>query len=68
VADIDFGMKNGRMELSVTDNGAGFNPERESEGNGLVNMRQRAAKVGGGLDIVSSRDRGTTVLLKVPLR
>jgi hypothetical protein len=67
-ADIDFVMRDGRMELSLTDNGRGFNPERESDGNGLVNMRQRAGKVGGTLDISSGRGRGTTVSLKVPLK
>jgi ligand-binding sensor domain-containing protein len=67
-ADIDFVMRDGRMELSLTDNGRGFNPERESDGNGLVNRRQRAGKVGGTLDISSGRGRGTSVSLKVPLK
>jgi signal transduction histidine kinase len=67
-ADIRFAITHRRMELIVTDNGKGFDSKRDSGGNGLVNMRQRAAKLDGTLDIVSSRERGTTVSLMVPIK
>jgi ligand-binding sensor domain-containing protein len=66
-ADIDFVIKDGQIELNLTDNGKGFDPEHDGDGNGLVNMRLRAVKIGGALDIISSNGRGTTVQLKAPL-
>jgi signal transduction histidine kinase len=59
------------VELSVTDNGHGFDTERSFETGakhrGLNAMRARAAKLGGTLNIVSGAD-GTRVELKLPLR
>jgi signal transduction histidine kinase len=64
---ITFLISDGALELSVHDNGDGFESESENEGNGLVNMRLRAAKLGGDLRITSNNGHGTTVLLKAPL-
>ncbi|MDR7404416.1 MAG: GAF domain-containing sensor histidine kinase [Armatimonadota bacterium] len=58
---------------SVTDNGIGFDvaayraqpPGRRHLG--LVSMEERAALVGGRLDVESAPGRGTTVTVRVPL-
>ena len=57
--------------LIVEDNGKGYNAEREvargsSKGMGVVNMRERAALVGGSLEIESTPGKGTTVFVRVP--
>jgi hypothetical protein len=63
-----------RLEADIEDNGRGFNPpspERpdvRAGGNGLGNMRLRAAQLGGRLDIDSAPSRGTRLKLTVPLR
>lgn len=54
--------------LRVSDDGRGFDPERTGEGNGLNNMRKRAADIGGRLTVESGPDRGTTVTLRLPRR
>jgi signal transduction histidine kinase len=56
----------GAVTLSVTDDGAGFDPaERSSAGRrlGIVSMRERARAVGGRLDVASRPGSGTTVRL-----
>jgi two-component system sensor histidine kinase DegS len=61
----------GPLVVTVTDNGKGFNPEqvrqRQPSSSGLVNMRERAATVGGTLLINSKPGAGTTVTLNLPM-
>jgi signal transduction histidine kinase len=53
--------------LSVTDDGRGFDAQAVRRGNGLRNMRERAAALGGDLRIDSAPGKGTTVLLTIPI-
>jgi signal transduction histidine kinase len=53
--------------LSVGDNGAGFDPSLESEGQGLTSMKRRARRLKGTLDLRSANGLGTTVTLTIPL-
>ena len=59
------------VELSIADNGRGFDPERSFEPGashrGLSAMRARAQKLGGTLEIGSGAG-GTRVELRLPLR
>jgi signal transduction histidine kinase len=56
------------VRLTVQDNGSGFDTYAEPNGgHGLLGMRERARLLGGSLRIVSSRKRGTTVSVAVPL-
>lgn len=54
--------------LMVEDNGCGFNPERVNgrRGLGMVSMHERAATIGGRLDIDSRVGSGTSVAIRVP--
>jgi signal transduction histidine kinase/ligand-binding sensor domain-containing protein len=61
-----------RVRLSVCDNGCGFTPDehpaREAGAHfGLETMRERAARISGRLDIVSSPGSGTTVETLIPV-
>jgi len=67
-AEIDFQIEEGWLVLKLSDNGKGLDLTHESEGQGLLSMRQRAKKLGGELDIRSPNGQGTTVTLRVPLR
>jgi signal transduction histidine kinase len=49
----------------VADEGRGFASKRPG-GYGLVGMRERAAGIGGRLEVVSTEGRGTTVFLFGP--
>ena len=51
--------------IEVADEGRGFVAKR-SGGYGLVGMRERAAGIGGRLEVVSTEGRGTTVFLFGP--
>ncbi|HYE87203.1 MAG TPA: ATP-binding protein [Vicinamibacterales bacterium] len=60
--------------LIVEDNGRGFNPDAVTAagdrhgGMGLVSIRERAALVGGHVEIESAIGEGTTVFVRVPAR
>ena len=60
------------VELIVEDDGKGFEPDEAAKPDakkiGLLNMRERAAFVGGTLEIESTPDEGTTVFARVPVR
>ncbi len=59
----------GVLTLSVDDDGRGFDVRHltESEGLGIVGMRERATLVSGSLCVSSTPDRGTRVYLTVPV-
>ena len=56
------------VTITVTDDGRGFDPERLTDGFGLVGMRERVALVGGTLDIRSAPGQGTTIRAVLPAR
>jgi len=61
--------RSGRWLLSVTDQGAGFDPQTvgaAGTGVGLVNMRDRLDAVGGTLSVQSRSGEGTRVTAEAP--
>jgi signal transduction histidine kinase len=59
-----------RLELAVTDNGAGFDVDRallRRDSFGLAGMRERVALLGGTLRVRSSPGRGTAISAGLPL-
>jgi signal transduction histidine kinase len=57
------------LELAIEDNGQGFDPAAEAaDGDGLRNMRQRMAEIGGECQIESRPGAGTRVLLRLTWR
>ena len=59
-----------QVNLEITDNGLGFDPEttKDKGGFGLSSMRERAEKLGGTLTLTSSPDKGTTVGVSIDLQ
>ena len=57
----------GWLKVDVSDNGSGFDPESSHKGNGIVNMKSRAALMGASLDIDSIQGKGTTVMLMLKI-
>jgi signal transduction histidine kinase len=57
------------LRISIADNGRGFSPDPNRTGDGLPNLRARAATLAGVADIGARRDGqpGTEVLLVAPL-
>ena len=71
--EVDLEAEDGRAELRIRDDGAGFDPgsiaragtEGPGAGLGLGGMAERARLVGGELDVRSSPGGGTSVTLRV---
>jgi signal transduction histidine kinase len=57
----------GRLDVLVSDDGSGFDPDAERTGFGLTGMRERVELVGGQLQIESKPGSGTRVGAMVPL-
>ncbi|MGH7763194.1 MAG: sensor histidine kinase [Candidatus Dormibacteraceae bacterium] len=53
--------------LAIEDDGVGFDVNRSSMGNGLRNMRERAAGLGAVLEIASAGGRGTRLRVQFPI-
>jgi len=62
-----------RLRMTVTDDGRGIAGASDlrrfvAEGHfGLAGMRERAAMIGGHLEVQSAVDYGTAVILEIPL-
>ena len=56
-----------RVEVEISDDGAGFDPEQPAEGFGLVGMRERLALVNGELTISSAPGDGTRLVARIPV-
>ncbi len=64
-ARIEFSCSHSVVQMTISDNGKGFDPNREYERSGLRNMRFRAEKIGGKLYIQSVKGAGTCIKLVV---
>jgi signal transduction histidine kinase len=56
--------------VEVHDNGKGFDPASAAirKSFGLLGMRERAAVLGGSIDIASKPEQGTVISLRIPMR
>jgi ligand-binding sensor domain-containing protein/signal transduction histidine kinase len=54
------------LHLLVEDNGIGLTANRRTGGNGLRNMRERAAALGGQFSISAGREGGTAIRVSIP--
>ncbi|MDB6027350.1 MAG: putative two-component system sensor kinase [Verrucomicrobiales bacterium] len=61
--EIKLSEDHGEWRLSIQDNGIGFNPCLAGKGNGLKNLRRRADKLKGILEIKSQPGQGTSMRL-----
>ena len=51
----------------MEDDGKGFDPEEATKGAGLQNIRNRINSVGGTLNILSSKEEGTEIIIDIDL-
>ena len=65
-AEVLIGPRGADRVVVVRDNGAGFNGETDPAGQGIKNLRQRAAAIGGAFSLRSTPGQGTA--LEVTLR
>jgi signal transduction histidine kinase len=55
------------LQVTITDNGAGFDTTKAPRGSGLQGMADRLAVLGGTLDIRSQPGHGTTLSCQLPV-
>ena len=60
---VDFTINNNILEVSISDNGKGFDKEIIEAGNGLASMKKRAQEIDADFSIKSLK-QGTNVTLK----
>jgi len=65
---VSVSRQDGHVELAVRDTGTGFDPAAPHAGCGLGHIRDRAAELGGTVDIDSAPGRGAAVTVRVPVR
>jgi nitrate/nitrite-specific signal transduction histidine kinase len=62
--DVGVALDRDGLGFSIRDDGRGFDTTADSDGHGLMSMRQRALAIGATFSIVSTPGAGTTVALR----
>jgi signal transduction histidine kinase len=58
--------RNGAIEVTVSDDGVGFDPSAPHGGFGLLGMRERVAMVGGSFEVTSAPGAGAMMRAVIP--
>jgi len=66
-ATVQVQINRHHLGMEISDDGKGFDPESNGNGNGLNNIRQRALSCNGTLDIHSAPGKGTRISFTMPL-
>lgn len=53
--------------LRISDNGCGFDPDKEGQGRGLLSLRERIQALGGFLQVLSAEGEGTQLVAHLPI-
>lgn len=73
-ASIVIEMRKGELVLVIEDDGVGFETDgigrvqESGRGLGLIGMRERAAIIGGKVEIESAPGKGTTIFVRIPIK
>ena len=66
-ASVDLQADGSALRMTVSDGGRGFDVSSAAVGLGLLSMRERAHLTKGSMVVESSPDRGTRIVVNVPL-
>ena len=66
MVEVTFESKKDCVEMTIKDNGAGFDTRAGFQGHGLAVMEERVLSLGGELAIATSPGRGTEVKVRLP--
>ncbi|MGY3765865.1 sensor histidine kinase [Vagococcus vulneris] len=68
VLEVYLSERDQNLQLKVVDDGAGFNIDEEKVGSyGLTNIKERVSSIGGTVKIISFKNQGTSIEIKIPL-
>ena len=65
-AIVEIKKNNEAIELTITDDGIGYDPDKVKGGIGLRNLRKRASVLNGKLDIISAPGKGAKIHIVFP--
>ena len=67
--EVRLSAKEDQIELTVSDNGKGFEPDETTwqVGHGLANMRRRAQQLGGTFTLDAAAGKGTSITMQLQL-
>ena len=66
--EVKLMFDSGKVHLSVKDDGRGFDARQRKPGHyGLLNMHERASKIGGELVIDSAPGEGAQISFSIPV-
>lgn len=65
--EIYIKLKNKNLTIDIIDNGKGFSLKEEKSGNGILNMKVRAANLKANFTIHSELTKGTKIQLECPI-
>ncbi len=54
------------IHVVINDDGIGFDMKKQIKGIGLKNMRERIKTIGGTIEILSEKGKGTTIIVNLP--
>ncbi|MCH2035225.1 MAG: histidine kinase [Tenacibaculum sp.] len=63
---LDFGLKNQKLFITISDDGVGFDTKKGKKGIGIKNIKTRVDKLSGSVDFLSKIDHGTTLTIIIP--
>ncbi len=64
-ASLDYGDTS--VQISISDDGLGFDSHQQYEGMGLASMREQAESLAGSFIIESEAGKGTMIVVRVPI-
>jgi signal transduction histidine kinase len=67
LVEITLALQNNSLHLCVRDNGKGFEASAVRQGNGLLNMAERARNLNGRLTRESVPGKGTEIIAELPI-
>jgi signal transduction histidine kinase len=62
---VELLLDENNIVLSLKDDGIGFNTKSISSGQGITNMKKRTAIIGGKIELKSSKDNGTQLVIRM---
>lgn len=68
IFEITFYRTDEQFDITMNDNGVGFNNTKGKKGIGIRNITSRMNKLKGTFNIHSTKGQGTTITLKIPIR
>lgn len=64
---VQIAVEDNQLELTVEDNGKGFDPDRITETIGMESIRSRVKMLNGTIEITAAPGKGSTFLIHIPV-